>query len=85
MGQGCPPRIEIQAVDEPTAGRNKIKIKIKVLGICGTDIHIYHEEFKSNPPVMLGHEFYDIIDEAEDNVTKFKVGDRIEAEIEVKV
>lgn len=34
---------------------------------------------------MLGHEFYDIIDEAEDNVTKFKVGDRIEAEIEVKV
>ena len=77
--------IEIQEADEPIAGRNEIKIEVKAAGICGTDIHIYHEEFKSNPPVILGHEFCGIVAEVGDNVTEFKVGDRVTAETAAKV
>jgi len=77
--------IEIQEVDEPTTGSNEVKIEVKAAGICGTDIHIYHDEFKSNPPVILGHEFCGIIAEVGDNVTGFKVGDRVTAETAAKI
>lgn len=77
--------IEIQEVDEPITGSNEVKIEVKAAGICGTDIHIYHEEFKSNPPVILGHEFCGIITEVGDNATEFKIGDRVTAETAAKI
>ena len=77
--------IEIQEVDEPVTESNEVKIEVKAAGICGTDIHIYHDEFKSNPPVILGHEFCGIIAEVGDNVTEFKVGDRVTAETAAKI
>jgi L-iditol 2-dehydrogenase len=77
--------IEVQDVSEPKVGPDEVKIEVKAAGICGTDIHIYHEEFKSNPPVILGHEFCGIVAEVGDNVTEFEVGDRVTAETAAKV
>jgi len=77
--------IEVQDVSEPKVGPDEVKIEVKAAGICGTDIHIYHEEFKSNPPVILGHEFCGVVAEVGDNVTEFEVGDRVTAETAAKV
>jgi len=77
--------IKIQEVDEPVTESNEVKIEVKAAGICGTDIHIYHDEFKSNPPVILGHEFCGIVAEVGDNVREFKVGDRVTAETAAKI
>jgi len=77
--------IEVQDVPEPEVGPGEVKIEVKAAGICGTDIHIYHEEFKSNPPVILGHEFCGVVAEVGDNVTEFNVGDRVTAETAAKV
>lgn len=48
--------IEVREIDEPQPGPNEVKIRIHAAGICGTDIHIYKDEFRSRPPVVLGHE-----------------------------
>ncbi len=48
--------IEVRDIDEPQPGPNDVKIEIRAAGICGTDIHIYKDEFRSRPPVVLGHE-----------------------------
>lgn len=48
--------IELRDIDEPQPGPTEVKIQIHAAGICGTDIHIYKEEFRSRPPVVLGHE-----------------------------
>ena len=32
-------------------------IEVKACGICGTDIHVWHDQFPYWPPVILGHEF----------------------------
>ena len=77
--------IEIKEVDEPLVGSNEVKIEVKAAGICGTDIHIYHEEFKSNPPVILGHEFCGIVVEVGNNITEFKIGDRVTAETAAQI
>jgi len=58
-----------------------VLIKIKAAGVCGTDLHIYHDKFRYWPPVVLGHEFSGEIAEVGDKVkNKFKPGDRVVAE-----
>ena len=42
-------------VREP--GADEILIKVKYCGICGTDLHIYADEFPNAPPVIMGHEY----------------------------
>ena len=77
--------VEVRDVPEPVARPSEVKIEVKAAGICGTDIHIYYDEFQSNPPVVLGHEFCGVIREVGENVTEFKVGDRVTSETAAKV
>lgn len=48
--------VELREIEEPHADRNQVVIKVQAAGICGTDIHIYKDEYGANPPVVLGHE-----------------------------
>ena len=72
-------RIEVLEVSEPALGQaNEVKVKIKRVGICGSDMHIYHG---TNPlatyPRIVGHEVTGEIVEVGGNVTKVKVGDHV--------
>jgi L-iditol 2-dehydrogenase len=70
----------LQDMPEPQPGPKEVKIEVKYAGLCGTDLHIYHDEFPSKPPVILGHEFSGTIVEIGKDVTRYKVGDRVVAE-----
>ena len=41
----------------PVAGPEEIVAEVDSAWICGTDLHIYLDEFETAPPVTLGHEF----------------------------
>ncbi|MBE1555539.1 zinc-dependent alcohol dehydrogenase [Sporosarcina limicola] len=69
--------VDLLAVDEPICPPDKVKVEVKYTGICGTDLHIYHDTFKSYPPVIMGHEFSGIVAEVGANVKKVKLGDRV--------
>ena len=45
--------IEVRDIDEPVVTPGYVKIGVRAAGICGTDLHIYYDEFKSLPPVVL--------------------------------
>ncbi|MFX1551579.1 MAG: zinc-binding dehydrogenase, partial [Promethearchaeota archaeon] len=60
-----------------------VKVKVKLSGICGTDIHIleikqstYQLNFVSGPAVP-GHEIVGVITEVGKNVKNYFVGDRV--------
>jgi L-iditol 2-dehydrogenase len=72
--------IELQEVDEPTFGPDEVLIKVKACGICGTDIHVMHDEFPYWPPVIMGHEFSGEVEQVGENVKNIKVGDRVVGE-----
>lgn len=55
-------------------------IEVQAAGICGTDIHIYHGEYASNPPVIMGHEIAGTVAEIGDGVTNCRVGDHVTCE-----
>lgn len=72
--------IELRDIDEPTPKPNEVKIKVQAAGICGTDIHIYKDEFKSRPPVVLGHEVSGEIVAVGADVTDVSPGTRVTTE-----
>ena len=73
-------KIEVCEVPEPLCGDGKVKIEVKAVGLCGSDIHIMHDALPYTPPVILGHEFCGMVAEVGTKVTNFKVGDRVVAE-----
>jgi L-iditol 2-dehydrogenase len=73
--------VEIRDVEKPEiANDDDVLIKVKAAGVCGTDIHIFNDEFTSYPPVTLGHEFSGVVESVGKGVTKFKKGDSVVAE-----
>lgn len=78
-GKG-PGLIEIRDVPVPEIGEGEVLIEVKAAGICGTDLHIYHDEFPYWPPVILGHEFSGVIAAVGRNVRDWKPGDRVVGE-----
>jgi L-iditol 2-dehydrogenase len=72
--------IEVRDVPEPVLRDTDVIIEVKACGICGTDLHIYHDEFPYYPPVILGHEFSGVVAAAGKGVTGWHVGDRVVGE-----
>lgn len=64
----------------PEYGQDEVLIRVAYCGICGTDLHIYHDQYPYYPPVILGHEFSGEIVEVGKNVSAFAVGDRVVGE-----
>lgn len=69
--------LELGILEEPTCKENQVKIEVAYTGICGTDLHILHDTFKSSPPVVLGHECSGVVVEVGGQVKKFSIGDRV--------
>ena len=65
--------LAITDVEKPKPGLKECLVKVLACGICGTDRHIYHGEYPSTKPVILGHEFGGVIEEVGPS-SKFKVG-----------
>ena len=73
-----PGKIIYREVPIPAVNPDQIKVKMKRIGVCGSDIHVYHGKHPfTSYPVVQGHEVSAEVVEAGRNVTDFKVGDRV--------
>lgn len=74
--------VEIQEVEEPKPAPGQVKIEVKAAGVCGSDLHIFHDEIAIpvEPPVIIGHEFSGVIVEVGDGVAHLHTGDRVTCE-----
>lgn len=75
-----PGRVELREMPEPTPGPEEVKIAVAACGICGTDVHIYHDTYPYVPPVILGHELSGSIVAVGERVEGLAVGDRVTVE-----
>lgn len=80
--------VRIVDTEIPTPAKGEVRIKVEWCGICGTDLHEYeagpifiptepHPITKAQAPITLGHEFSGTIVEVGEDVTDWKVGDRV--------
>ena len=72
--------IEMRDVPEPTAGDDEVLVEVKAVSVCGSDLHIFHDNHPYWPPVVMGHEFSGVIAAVGKAVAGWKVGDRIVSE-----
>jgi L-iditol 2-dehydrogenase len=74
--------LELQDVPKPKLDHNDVLMKVWGSGICGTDIHIYHDEYTSYvPPLIIGHEFSATVEEVGKDVQDIKPGDRVVSDV----
>ncbi len=76
----APGKIEMAHARIPDPGDGEIRVKVKWVGICGSDLETYRgtrrPEFISTP-MRLGHEVAGTIDRVGPNVVGVKVGDQV--------
>ncbi len=72
--------VEVRDIDEPQPPAGHVQIEVKAAGVCGTDIHIYHDEFRSRPPVVMGHEVAGVVTELGEGVSGISLGDLVTTE-----
>ena len=79
-----PGRIIFQEVETPVPGPHEVLVKIKRIGICGSDIHVYYGEHKGTGyPVTQGHEVSGQVAALGSEVTGFHVGQKVTIEPQV--
>ena len=72
-----PGNLELKDIDEPIPMRDEVLIEVVAAGICGTDVHIKHDQAFYTPPVVLGHEYSGRVVEVGSDVTEVAVGDSV--------
>src|SRR5688500_11336470 len=76
----APGQIEISEAPVPTPGPGQALLRIQRIGVCGSDIHVFHGKHPyTSYPVVQGHEFSAVIDAVGPGVVNVKRGDKVTA------
>lgn len=80
----APGVIEFRQVPTPTPGPGQVLVKIHRIGVCGSDIHVYHGKHPfTSYPVTQGHEVSGSIEALGEGVTGLSVGQKVTIEPQV--
>lgn len=73
-----PQKIILEEVAKPQLDENQVLIKVKRIGICGSDIHAYYDKHPYiSCPIVQGHEFSGEIAETGKGVDSFFPGEKV--------
>jgi threonine dehydrogenase-like Zn-dependent dehydrogenase len=82
-------QLELCEVAPQRVGTHDVKVRVRAVGICGTDFHIfsgqanYNKDKRGKPiplqeqPQILGHEIVGVVEEVGHLVQDLRVGDRV--------
>lgn len=80
----APHQVSFRTVPVPQVLPGQVKVKIKMIGICGSDIHVFHGTHPfTSYPVTQGHEVSGEIVEIGGNVTGLTLGQMVTIEPQV--
>jgi len=69
--------LKIEEVELDPPGFNEVVVKIKVAGLCHSDLSVIEGNRPRPLPMVLGHEAAGVVIELGDGVKKLKVGDHV--------
>ena len=74
----APGEIAFYDIEAPTPNDDEVLMKTCRIGVCGSDIHVYHGKHPyTGYPVVQGHEVGGVVAAIGKNVTSVQVGDKI--------
>ncbi len=73
-----PGKIIFQDIPVPSIGPDDVLIKMEKIGVCGSDIHVWHGKHPyTSYPVTQGHEISARVEAVGENVSSFVKGDLV--------
>jgi L-idonate 5-dehydrogenase len=73
--------LRIESVAVPPTGPGEVRVRVRAGGICGSDLHYYHQggfgTVRVREPMVLGHEVAGVIEEVGQGVTDLHPGDLV--------
>lgn len=74
----APGQIKIHEVDVPVPGAGEVLLRIQRIGVCGSDVHVYHGKHPYTAyPVVQGHEYSATVEAVGPGVTGLHPGDLV--------
>ena len=75
-----PGHVGLAEREERRPGPGEVAVEVAGAGVCGTDLHIVDDEFRSFPPVTMGHEVSGVVAELGAGVDEAWLGARVVCE-----
>ncbi len=75
-----PGQMSIESVPDPECAADEVIVEVAQAGICGTDLHIFRDEYHSTFPLIAGHEFVGRVADVGRRDSWLHVGDRVAAD-----
>lgn len=76
-----PKDLRIEERETPAVGAGQVLVRVKAGGICGSDLHYYHNggfgAVRIQEPMILGHEVAGIVAKIGEGVTNVRLGDLV--------
>ncbi|PWB56227.1 MAG: alcohol dehydrogenase [Anaerolineales bacterium] len=70
--------IELHDVPAPTPGQGEVLLRVQRIGVCGSDIHVYHGKHPlTSYPVVQGHEFSAVLEAVGPGVAGLMPGTKV--------
>jgi 2-desacetyl-2-hydroxyethyl bacteriochlorophyllide A dehydrogenase len=70
--------IRIKEIAKPKIKKNEALVKVKAVGICGSELHAYEgKSERRKPPLLMGHEFSGLVLDVGENIEKICEGDKV--------
>ncbi|MFX0076650.1 MAG: zinc-binding dehydrogenase [Candidatus Hermodarchaeota archaeon] len=73
--------IKIKTVSEPIIKESQVLLRVKAVGICGTDLAIIRGDLPTPTPIILGHEFVGDVVKVGRDVNQSWLNKRVTSEI----
>ncbi len=73
----APRSYTVTDIPVPDVGPREVRIQVKQVGVCGTDLHIHNGDFNAVFPLIPGHELVGVVDAVGDEVTRFAIGEHV--------
>lgn len=82
---GTPHSLHLTTLPRPQPAPDQVLVRVRRIGICGTDQEIIEAKFGSPPPgsdtLVLGHEVLGVVEEVGSEATGFRPGDLVSATV----
>jgi len=73
--------VSLQEVPQPEFSPYEVLIRVKAVGICGSDVRIFNEVTPGRKKIVIGHELSGEVADFGEKVHSFKKGDRVATSI----
>ena len=76
----APGKIEIRSADPPAPQAGQVLLRVRRVGICGSDVHVYHGRHPyCRYPMVQGHEFSATVEAVGEGVEGLAAGQKVTA------